>query len=313
MFLMAGNGENQTAEYAKEASMIRRIGAIEGTPAEIKSSYFHWLCKLVGLNSAFDPESENFSMDPANPSYFYLAQMLYFKEFTPFVPHDDNREADGKALRFWFANSHSCYNNYECLNGPCTVLEMMVALAQRIDRDLMIGPCFDDRSAVWFWEMLSNLGISRYDDTHFSDKISIKIGHILDNLVDRKYWKNGVGSLFPMVEKQYLELFLDDYFDEICGGGKDENEPQRCVTNDEKSKGCVTKNSAKIEKSVTHHCEKWPKMAQKAHPWPPSGQISSKNWPVNGQKSWEKLEIWYQMQAYFQEFHIKIGENWENR
>lgn len=283
MFLMASNGENigsnrnSKQDFMDLDHLIHRKGAKDGSDADVKHDYFMWLCKQVELNSAFDPKSEEFSTNPANPSYFHLAQMLFNKEFVPIVPFDENRAVDGQALRYWYANLHSCFNDYSALNGPCNLLEMMVALAQRIDRELMIGPEFDDRSALWFWEMLGNLDISKYDDAHFTPENSVKISHILDNLVDRNYGKMGQNSLFPM----------------------------------RKSKRCVTKNGpcdkCEMAKSVTHN-------PQKRAKWDTFCPIGPLNCPIdcdeNVTKLWQKLDIWGQMHRYFQEFHIKIGKNW---
>lgn len=123
-------------------------------------------------------------------SYQKLLSELYSTEFTWFVKNDDNRAGDGLQLRQFYKNE----TGYLCTNhGPCSVLEMMVALAKKCEDRFMYDPDIGDRTSEWFWDMIVNLGLDRMDDWAFDYDI---FDETMKRLLDRKYEKNGYGGLF---------------------------------------------------------------------------------------------------------------------
>ena len=141
-------------------------------------TYLDW---LAGIAIPDDRERE---------SYQKLIFALFEKEFYAIIHNDENRVADGENLRLIFENEWgvSCENM-----GPCSVLEMLVALAIRCENDIMYDPDEGDRTAIWFWEMMDNLGLSELDDWHFSER---KVNAIVKKLNDRTYDKDGFGGPF---------------------------------------------------------------------------------------------------------------------
>lgn len=123
--------------------------------------------------------------------YSYVLQYLYSTEFYSPVPKDDNRAVDGVDLRYDFEDE----TDEICdKRGCCSVLEMMIGLARRMDNDFLYEFSYGDRTSEWFWEMIYNLGLDRYNDINYDPE---KVYHIIYDFLDRNYGKNGRGSLFP--------------------------------------------------------------------------------------------------------------------
>lgn len=198
---------------------------IHGTDAEISYAYFLWLMDCVGLNGP--SHCKNMTRGKESETYFRLAIRLHNTTFRPLVDHDIDRAIDGINLRTTFASIVTSYDNYECLvSDNCSMLEMLVAFAQRIDRDIMYDPDInEDRSSTWFWIMMNNCGLSTYTDekfiSHNPNEVALDsdLNDIIDTFNDRKYDWKGVGGLFPVDDHsrgdyKYVDLWyqMQDYF-----------------------------------------------------------------------------------------------------
>lgn len=149
---------------------------------EVRKEYFDWLCSLVD----------------AGPKWHLLWYKLHSMAFVWLFPRDENRAEDGKYLRYLYSleraeDGLSDEEIEEYLAGPCTVLEFLVGLAKRIEDDIMYDANEDNRTYIWFWEMIENLGLDKYDDDHYSD---IEIDDIVNRFMSRKYKKGGPGNIF---------------------------------------------------------------------------------------------------------------------
>lgn len=153
------------------------------------NEYFRWLVHTVKVDISSDPSL----------SYLLLMRALFKKEFYWTLPTDEHRAMDGIALREEFFD-------YDVNWGPCSVLEMLVALAVRCERDLLGDE--EDRTNIWFWDMIENLGLDAFVDTEF-DPLSVEM--ILDKWLDREYDKNGCGGIFytdnPDYDMRDLEIW----------------------------------------------------------------------------------------------------------
>jgi hypothetical protein len=154
----------------------------------IETKYFLWLRNMVHMT--------NYN----HRCYSDLSRILHSKDFTWYVPNDDNREMDGKLLRRRFAQvmSYEEEEIEEILSGPCSMLEMLIALASRLDFIMSKGN--EEHVAEWFWEMLANIGLDKFTNDYlsFEDKL-YQIDNILYILLERKYLRNGQGGgLFPL-------------------------------------------------------------------------------------------------------------------
>lgn len=154
---------------------------------EIPKRYFEWLCELV--------EGQGYK----RVSFKKLLTCLHSVPFTYKIALDKNREIDGIELRYRFCLTcgiEECdekgYSNY--LEGPCSVLEMMAALALRCEA-IMSDPEKGDRTKHWFWKMVISMGLGGcYDDVF--DEEAVK--KIIQRFLDRDYYPNGKGGLYTI-------------------------------------------------------------------------------------------------------------------
>ena len=149
----------------------------------INDEYFEWMCGLV----CNKPASKYIS-------YRVLMSYLHNKVFRYSIPRDSNREADGIDLRYRFAYFHGYEEVPQCLEDrPCSVLEMMVALAVRCEEGIMDDPDVGDRTGQWFWEMIKNLGLGSMTDARFDEEY---VESVIERFLNREYEPDGRGGLF---------------------------------------------------------------------------------------------------------------------
>ena len=154
----------------------------------LRNEYFRWLCDLVCKNKY-----------GRGVSYRKLLRQLHDTEFTYLIPMDQNRAINGTSLRWRFA-CEECDEEYrenvlEELDGPCSVLEMMIALAIECEVAIMDDPAVGDRTGQWFWDMIVNLGLGSMTDYHYD--IS-HVRFVIRRFLDREYEPNGRGGLFTI-------------------------------------------------------------------------------------------------------------------
>jgi len=152
-------------------------------------------------------------------SYRKLLAYLYDTEFTYTIPKDRNRAQDGICLRDRFID-YKRYEPYmiEYIDGPCSVLEMMVALAIRCEESIMDDPLLGDRTAQWFWGMITSLGLGGMYDSLFDECL---VRDIVMRFLNREYEPDGRGGLFtirnPHRDMRDIEIWyqLNDYINAV--------------------------------------------------------------------------------------------------
>lgn len=151
----------------------------------IRVEYFEW---MYGMTCR-----ERY---PQSISFRKLLMHLHNTSFRYSMIRDGDRASDGLRLRRRFGNSMG-YSEYDIEKAfeyyDVSVLEMIIALAIRIEEDIMDNAEVGDRTNQWFWIMIVNLGLGdmtdeRYDGQHVED--------ILNRFLDREYEPNGKGGLF---------------------------------------------------------------------------------------------------------------------
>lgn len=158
------------------------------TQRDIINEYFNWLCDLV-CQQRF-----------AKPMPFKkVFTRLHDTTFIFSVRGDEDRADDGISLRYRFVVTHD-YEEYketifEYLRGPCSVLEMMVALAVRCEETIMDDPARGDRTGQWFWVMMRSLGLSSITDEKYNRRT---VDGILERFLNREYDPDGKGGLFVL-------------------------------------------------------------------------------------------------------------------
>lgn len=148
----------------------------------IIDQYFNWLRDIV-----IGDESREFNK---------LMRCLFETTFVPIVPMDENRAAHGVSLRYQFAKEtghHQAEIAYYLDNQDCSIFEMMVALACRCET--IMDDYQQNRTPVWFWDMVKSLGMDSMTDDVFSLQ---KAKDILETFNNREYAPNGVGGLFTV-------------------------------------------------------------------------------------------------------------------
>lgn len=116
--------------------------------------------------------------------YSKLLTYLNEREFYHKVPHDENRKADGLQLRIDAGVAD--YIGYNC-----TMLEMLVAFARRIDQEIISG----SGAAKWFWIMMENCGLDEFDNENWDEPGA---NYIISLVNYRGYGMDGKGGLFPL-------------------------------------------------------------------------------------------------------------------
>ena len=157
----------------------------------VRIRYFEWLCEMVGNAEEIGGEIK--------PFLFFLHTM----DFHWIIDTDENRAMDGKKLRERYQDENLS-ENCECLNGPCTVLEMLVALAFRADYALS-GSQEHPSVSKLFWEMLDNLGLELFGNCEDDEAEQVKKYHDetkVRRFLERDYSPSGRGSIFPLKRPQ---------------------------------------------------------------------------------------------------------------
>jgi hypothetical protein len=135
-------------------------------------------------------------------SWRKLLGFLFDREFTYTLSMDENRADDGIDLRyrFLFETKNDSPALRKALDDrPCSVLEMMVALALRCEEHIMSDSSIGNRTGHWFWSMVQNLGLSSMYDSIF-DYSSAR--HVIMRFLNRDYQPNGAGGLFRISDER---------------------------------------------------------------------------------------------------------------
>lgn len=155
--------------------------------SDLGEQYYDWLHKIVCGE-----------WEPRNLSFHRLLMYLHNRTYIPACEMDQCRAEDGVNLRYRFASE--CDIPYDKIDAefhgvPCSMLEMMVALAVRIEEHIMDDSSAGNRVGQWFWNMVVSLGLAAMDDGRFHED---RADYILDRFECRDYEYNGAGGLFTV-------------------------------------------------------------------------------------------------------------------
>lgn len=148
--------------------------------------------------------------------YFYYLYNICTRGKNPFIPYrklfihlyktafivkldkDINRVYDALEMRRNYLKSISADSdifNYMNTEYPCSVLEVIVALAMRCEDTIMSNTEYGDRTTQWIWQMIVSLGLGGQNDVNYDAK---DIDNKLYIFMNRKYERNGRGGLFTI-------------------------------------------------------------------------------------------------------------------
>lgn len=175
------------------------------TSAQANQEYFDWMLRKVCE-----------SKEQAD-SYHLLLNTLYEKDFVWSFsqPMDENRQVDGEELRYTFGREMD-YPDPMIASlldvRPCSMLEMMVALAIKCEERFAFDPDVGNRTSVWFWEMIDSLGLSKMTDDQFDFSYTDRC---ITNFLNHSYKPNGEGSLFT-VKRPVKDMRNVDIWYQMC-------------------------------------------------------------------------------------------------
>ncbi len=154
------------------------------TKEVLQSKYFDWMYDLA--------------VGDRYLSYRKLLKKLDDTQFTWTIPMDGNRAEDGIDLRYRFGRM----NDYPDAmiaslldDRPCSVLEMMIALAVRCEEHIMYDPDVGDRTRHWFLGMIQSLGLNHMTDRNY---IPEYVEDTIRRLLNREYEPDGRGGLYTI-------------------------------------------------------------------------------------------------------------------
>lgn len=154
---------------------------------QIMNKYFDWLFNYA-VRKRF----------ASSISYRKLLMHLHNTEYWWCLKEDKNRANDGINLRWRFACEYDrdhAKEIDECLEGPCSVLEMLIALAVRCEETIMDDARVGDRTGQWFWGMITNLGLGSMTDANYSKEY---VDEVINRFLNNDYQSNGKGGLFTI-------------------------------------------------------------------------------------------------------------------
>ena len=169
--------------------------------SDIRESYLDWLETAVCQGRRYSKRKEKYSI---------LLKALFEKEFYYIIPMDQNRYEDGVFLRYYFAREKDIdYQDAEAELDiyPCSVLEMMIALANKME-----SITEEDTASYWFWKMIFNLGLEDLVDASFDEEF---FNATISAFVSRDYDRSGRGGLFK-VNDDSKDMRLAEIWYQMC-------------------------------------------------------------------------------------------------
>lgn len=154
------------------------------TKKELGRQYFDWMIHKIRNKDTH--------------RYKNVLELLHTTTFTYLIDLDENRYVDGVELRYRFAeNTDLDYSVIDLFlkKEPCSVLEMMVALALRCEEQIMDNSEEGNRMSVWFWDMVDSLGLGHMTDRQYNDNYTKAV---VNKFLKRQYQTNGDGGLFTV-------------------------------------------------------------------------------------------------------------------
>lgn len=175
---------------------------MDGVPLD--ELYFQWLYEQVA-----DPRIEDEDL-----THWDVLKILFSIDFAFIIEMDENRAEDGKALRRRFIAERGLSGvSDHWIEVGCSFLELMVAMSNKL------AFMADGEPHYWFWELMGNLGLRGYNDSH--EVPTEDVEEILNRVIFRQYGPDGHGGFFPLKhperDQRDLELWaqLGDYVREI--------------------------------------------------------------------------------------------------
>lgn len=126
-------------------------------------------------------------------TFWNLFRQMHETIFVAIVPHDENRIADGRDLRYeWLRENEDEQGDPEWMRAPCSMLELFIVLSRALSFEM------DDKMEPWFWHLMEELDLEQFNDRNYNESAQEVITNTLDRVIWRQYEPNGQGGLFPL-------------------------------------------------------------------------------------------------------------------
>lgn len=137
--------------------------------------------------------------DRKGQSYDRLLKILYQKEFYSLINYDENRAKDGIHLRDIWQSANNL-SEEDIAFGVSKVLEVLIGISKRVWHEICGSKWAEQlRPSDIFWILLENLGLEKFLDEYLAAGMFEEINEILLNWVERRYERNGLGGIFPVM------------------------------------------------------------------------------------------------------------------
>ena len=146
-------------------------------------------------------------------AYYSLFKALLDIPYVVVHPMDKNRFEDGLELREDYCRENGI--DFVDICPECTVLEMFVAFAYRIEKEIMASASGKFDCFRWFWGFIEALELDEFDENDYDKGWICKI---IDNFLYRKYdkfGKNGGIFLLHFCNTPAFEMELWDQMNEF--------------------------------------------------------------------------------------------------
>lgn len=106
---------------------------------------------------------------------------------------DKNRSADGDALMERYVQETESISS--ALEMPCSMLEMMIALCDRLETHILFDPEGEPHIRYLFWKMIESMGLLDMTDDNFNPET---VRTAMFKIEEHTYMPNGKGGLFTV-------------------------------------------------------------------------------------------------------------------
>ena len=150
----------------------------------VRSLYFRWIIGKLDKDMV--------------KKYSSLLMHLFKSEFieNAEVPMDVNRARDGVALRKKFISEQEYFGDSELESiqyEDCSWLEMLIALAERIDDQMMFDMNLGNMTNKWFCLIIDQMGLKQYNEQNY---VYDQIKNKLNKFIRREYENDGKNGIF---------------------------------------------------------------------------------------------------------------------
>lgn len=153
--------------------------------------YIHWLTDKVGGDNGC----------------LFLMLKLFDTQFYAYDEEDTNRVSDALSYRDVYIYNFGQEEDMEwARTAPCSLLEILISLAIKLEDDIMYVPSGGSCAAKWFWMFLENLGLDDLSDAYWSADAEEAVSYSAERFMSREYDSDGSGGNIFVIQEEHCDL-----------------------------------------------------------------------------------------------------------